>query len=148
MTGWIGRGVAAAAMVVIGAGALAGCGGGGDKSSAASSSAQIAGAPIPADFPREDVPLLDGLVQSAGGDAADGWNFTIQGDAGSGNALANSEKKLEAAGYTRNSSATQGGAKVDTYTRKRDGVTYYVSVGATPNAAGGPNSVFYQVSKG
>lgn len=100
---------------------------------------------LPSDFPGDAVPLLDGRVLTASGTRADGWSVTVQGRSDVGNALDVSVKKLTDVGYTESSRTSEGGGRVAMLSKKDGNTTYWVQVGVTPRAAGGPNSVFYQV---
>lgn len=101
---------------------------------------------LPADFPRDAVPLLDGTVLAATGTAKDGWSITVQGKPDAGNALDAAVAKLTDAGFTESSRTNEGGQRAVMASKKTDGTTYWVSVGSSRQAAGGPNSVFYQVN--
>ncbi|WP_419217225.1 hypothetical protein [Gordonia sp. CPCC 205333] len=101
---------------------------------------------LPGDFPADQVPLLDGRVLTANGTRADGWSITVQGKSDVGNALDAAVKKLTESGFTESSRTAEGGQRVVMLSRKDAGTTYWAQVGATPQAAGGPNSVFYQVN--
>ncbi|NMO04176.1 hypothetical protein HH308_23445 [Gordonia sp. TBRC 11910] len=120
---------------------VSGCGGG-DSSSKGDGLDVVA---LPSDFPTSDVPLLDGRVLTANGTKADGWSITVQGKSDVGNALDAAVRKLTDAGFTESSRTTEGGQRVVMLSHKDGSTTYWVQVGATPQAAGGPNSVFYQV---
>lgn len=101
---------------------------------------------MPADFPKKDLPLLDGRLIQATGNAADGWSLTIQGQAGGPNVLDSAVQTLTKAGYTESSRTEEGGTRTVILSAKKGDRTYWVTVGSSPRAAGGPNSVFYQVN--
>ncbi|MGU3292983.1 hypothetical protein [Williamsia sp. M5A3_1d] len=131
-------------MVVFASVVLAGCGSG---SSSQAESSTTGALQLPADFPRSDVPLIDGALLSAGGSADEGWNLTVQGSSTIAAALDAGVKKLTDAGYREVQRTTDGGNQVVVLTSTRSSTTYTVEVGSVAGAAGGPNSVFYQVSK-
>lgn len=131
--GWL---FAALACIVL----VSGCGGDDTRSTDGLDSVAL-----PSDFPTGQVPLLDGRVLTANGTRADGWSVTVQGRPDVGNALDAAVKKLTSAGYAESSRTTEGGQRVVMLSRKDGATTYWVQVGATPQAAGGPNSVFFQV---
>ncbi|HMS74442.1 hypothetical protein [Gordonia sp. (in: high G+C Gram-positive bacteria)] len=106
------------------------------------------GASLPANFPRKEVPLLtDGTVLSVSGDEDDGWSVTMQGLGAEGNALDAAVKKLTAAGYTVSQRTTDAGRRVVLLTKKSGDDAYWVQVGTIAGAAGGPNALFYQVTR-
>ncbi|MEO9326512.1 hypothetical protein [Gordonia aurantiaca] len=127
------------ATAVIGA-VLAGCG---DDEQAGPE-----GVPLPSDFPVTQVPLIDGHVLSASGSRADGWEVTVQGPANGGNQLDVATKKLIESGFAESHRSTEGGQSVVVLSASKDGVTYWVQIGASPQAAGGGSSVFYLVNAG
>ncbi|MGJ0120176.1 hypothetical protein ACQ7HM_13320 [Williamsia sp. MIQD14] len=131
-------------MMVIASVLLAGCGSG---SSSQAESSTAGALQLPADFPRAEVPLIDGALLSAGGSASEGWNLTVQGSSTIAAALDAGVKKLTDAGYREVQRTTDGGNQVVVLTSTRSSTTYTVEVGSVAGAAGGPNSVFYQVSK-
>lgn len=128
-------GVTAALMALL----AAGCGSDDD--------AALPGVALPGDFPTGEVGLLDGTVLSASGDAAQGWSVTIQGRSNEGNALDRAVETLLDDGFEESSRATEDGERVVILSKDTDGALYWVSVGTISGAAGGPNSVFYQVSR-
>ncbi len=88
---------------------LAGCsaGGSGDTSSPSATSSTSAGAAsesLPSDFPKADVPLVEGTILVARGDAVNGWSVTVQPKDKSGFATAGTQ--LTKAGFTQQSGAT------------------------------------------
>lgn len=96
--------VIAAALTI---GSLAGCasGSGNDSSSTPSASATAAAsAELPSDFPKSDVPLVDGIVIVARGDKDNGWSVTVQPKNTTG--FADAKAALVKAGYTVQSGAT------------------------------------------
>ncbi|WP_045821678.1 hypothetical protein [Williamsia herbipolensis] len=131
-------------MMLVAAVLLAGCGSG---SSSQADSSTAGALQLPADFPRADVPLIEGALLSAGGSAGEGWNLTVQGSSTITAALDAGVKKLTDAGYREVQRSTDGGNQVVVLTSTRSSTTYTVEVGSVAGAAGGPNSVFYQVSR-
>lgn len=107
---------------------------------------------LPADFPTKAVPLLDGRLIQATGTRADGWSLTIQGEYNQtgqqANVLDAAVEKLTKDGYAESSRTDESGTRTVILSKKHDGKTYWVTVGSSPRAAGGPNSVFYQVNEG
>ncbi len=103
---------------------------------------------LPADFPIKEVPLLDGRLIQATGTRADGWSLTVQGQLGGPNVLDSSVATLRKAGFTESSRTEEGGTRTVILSAKKNDQTYWVTVGSSPRAAGGPNSVFYQVNVG
>jgi hypothetical protein len=101
---------------------------------------------LPADFPRDQVPLLDGRLTQATGTRAEGWSLTVQGEYGGPNVFDAAVSNLEKDGYTESSRTGDGGTRTVILSKKHDRETYWVTVASSPRAAGGPNSVFYQVS--
>ncbi len=88
-------------------GSLAGCSGSGagaEDSSSASASESTAAATLPSDFPKSDVPLVDGVLLVARGDATDGWSVTVQPK--DKNGFADAKADLEKAGYKAQSGST------------------------------------------
>lgn len=107
---------------------LAGCSStGSDSSSSASSSSSSSqtSAPLPSDFPKSDVPLVDGQVVVARGDKDNGWSVTVQPTGKTG--FADATAALEKAGYTKQAGATDSKA---IYTNDK----YTVAVG-TPGVS-------------
>ncbi|WP_158867514.1 hypothetical protein [Leifsonia sp. AG29] len=96
-------------------------GGSSDQSASGSSSSET----LPSDFPKSDVPIVDGKILVARGDKDNGWSVTVQPTGKTG--FADAKSKLEAAGYTQQPGATDSKA---TYTNGK----YTVSVG-TPGVA-------------
>lgn len=96
--------VIAAALTI---GSLAGCASGsGNYSSSTPSASETAAtsAKLPASFPKDDVPLVDGIVIVARGDADNGWSVTVQPKNTTG--FADAKSALEKAGYKVQSGAT------------------------------------------
>ncbi|NDK92326.1 hypothetical protein GYA93_22600 [Gordonia desulfuricans] len=116
---------------------LAGCSSGGDDRRAG----------LPADFPAEQVPLVDGQIIASAG-SGDQWTLTVQAPANAGNPLDGAVRKLTDDGYQENGRDTAGGQTVVRLSSTKDQRTYWVTVGVSPVAAGGPTSLFYQVSTG
>ncbi|GAA1482212.1 hypothetical protein GCM10009624_26520 [Gordonia sinesedis] len=126
------------ALLVVAAIVLTACGG--------SEEDTRTGVPLPDDFPTEQVPLIDGNVLSATGTRKDGWSVTVQGPSNAGNQLDAAVKKLTGAGYAESQRTSDGGQSVVVLSAKKDSTTYWVQVGATPQAAAGGSSVFYLVN--
>ena len=107
-------------------GSLAGCSSStGDSSSTPSASETTASETLPSGFPKSDVPLIDGSILVARGDADNGWSVTIQPKGKTG--FADAKSKLESAGYTAAGTATDSKA---VYTNDK----YTVAVG-TPGVS-------------
>lgn len=128
-------------LIVVLSGLLVGCG-------SSESSGPVGDVSLPADFPLNEVPLLNGRLIQATGTRAEGWSLTVQGEYGGPNVFDSAVSKLEKAGYAESSRTGDGGTRTAILSRKHDGATYWVTVASSPSAAGGPNSVFYQVSLG
>jgi hypothetical protein len=135
---WLWRLLVVLASIVVVAGSLAGCG--------EEEQAGPEGVPLPSDFPVTQVPLIDGLALPASGTRADGWEVTVQGPANAGNQLDAAAKKLTDAGYTESHRSTEGGQSVAVLSAFKGGSTFWVQIGASPQAAGGGSSVFYLVN--
>ena len=126
---------------------LAGCSGGGNTNYVsshtpkASSSAEAGSGSgsdsgqkseeLPSDFPKADVPLVEGTVIVARGDKENGWSVTVQPSGKDG--FADAKTGLEGKGFTQQAGATDTSA---VYTN----ATYTVSV-KTPGV-----SVTYNVT--
>ena len=136
----LGRIVVWLMLAMVGVAVLAGCGGSEEETKP--------GVALPADFPHDDIPLIDGTVLAASGDRGEGWAITVQGPSNEGNALDAAVTKLTGAGFAEDQRTTQGGQRVVILSKKVDQTTYWTQVGSTSGAAGGPNSVFYQVNVG
>lgn len=105
---------------------LAGCSStGSDSSSTSSSSSTQAAASLPSDFPKSDIPLVDGQVVVARGDKDNGWSVTVQPTTKTG--FADASAALEKAGYTKQAGSTDSKA---VYTNDK----YTVAVG-TPGVS-------------
>ncbi len=63
---------------------------------------------LPSDFPKDDVPLVEGTVVVARGDKANGWSVTVQPKGKNG--FADATSALKAKGYTEQSGATDSAA--------------------------------------
>jgi hypothetical protein len=85
---------------------LAGCSSGtsGSSSTPSASSSSAASETLPSDFPKKDVPLIDGAILVARGDAANGWSVTVQPKNKTG--FADAGALLTKAGYTPQGAAT------------------------------------------
>lgn len=112
--------------------ALAGCsssgnGGGSTESATATASASqtLSSEKLPSDFPKSDVPLVDGIVVVARGDKNDGWSVTVQPKSKTG--FADAGAALEKAGFTKQPGATENKA---VYSNDK----YTVAIG-TPGSA-------------
>ncbi len=136
--------VATMVLAVLALFVLAGCGS--DDDSAPAPTGGPSGVALPKDFPTDSVPLIGGAVLSAGGSADEGWNVTVQGPANATAALDSAVKTLVDGGFKEVQRTTDGGNQVVVATAAKAGKTYTVEVGSVAGAAGGPNSVFYQVS--
>ncbi|WP_055476511.1 hypothetical protein [Gordonia sp. HS-NH1] len=104
------------------------------------------GVQLPSDFPVTQVPLIDGHVLSAGGRRSDGWEVTVQGPVNAGNQLEAATETLTEAGFAESHRSTEGGQSVVVMSATKEGATYWVQIGASPQAAGGGSSVFYLVN--
>ncbi|MFT4127900.1 MAG: hypothetical protein QM662_16945 [Gordonia sp. (in: high G+C Gram-positive bacteria)] len=102
---------------------------------------------LPENFPAAQVPLIDGTVLRADGDSQQ-WIVTVQAGAGSGNPLDAAVRALTAAGYAETGRTRTDGQRTVTLWATKDATRYVVTVGVTTGAAGGGQSVFYQVSSG
>ncbi|MGN7799959.1 hypothetical protein [Leifsonia sp. 22587] len=63
---------------------------------------------LPSDFPKDDVPLVDGTVVVARGDKDNGWSVTVQPSGK--DAFADAQSALKAKGYTEQPGATDSAA--------------------------------------
>jgi hypothetical protein len=63
---------------------------------------------LPSDFPKDDVPLIDGTVVVARGDKDNGWSVTVQPKGTDG--FAEAKSQLEAKGYKAQPDATDSKA--------------------------------------
>lgn len=78
------------------------------SSQAGSSSGSDAGQKseeLPSDFPKADVPLVDGTVVVARGDKDNGWSVTVQPKGKTG--FADAQSALKAKGFTEQPGATE-----------------------------------------
>ena len=131
--------VPAAIVAALTIGSLAACSSGGNpnyvsshtpassssSTSAAGSSDEATSEELPSDFPKDDVPLIDGTIVVARGDKDNGWSVTVQPKGKDG--FAEAKSQLEAKGYTAQPDATDSKA---VYTNDK----YTVAVG-TPGVA-------------
>jgi len=78
------------------------------SSAAAGSSDEAKSEDLPSDFPKSDVPLVDGTVVVARGDKDNGWSVTVQPKSKDG--FAEAKSQLEAKGYTAEPGATDSKA--------------------------------------
>ena len=76
--------------------------------------------PLPADFPKSDVPLIPGTVAVAGGDEVNGWSVTI--DPTSKTGFADARAALTTKGFTQSASASKNRALFSS-----DEYTVYIS---------------------
>ena len=95
------------------------------SSAASGSSDKATSEKLPSDFPKDDVPLIDGTVVVARGDKDNGWSVTVQPKSKDG--FAEAKSQLEAKGYTAQPDATDSKA---VYTNDK----YTVAVG-TPGVS-------------
>ncbi len=107
-------------------GSSSGSSSGGSSSTNASSSASAA--TIPSSFPKSDVPVVDGKVLVAQGDAATGWSVTVIPTSKTG--FADAKAALEQAGYK----AEPNAKATATSTTIFDGPKYTVIL-STPGSA-------------
>ena len=135
---WLRRTAVITAAVLLVFGLVAGC--------ADEEQAGPDGVPLPSDFPVTQVPLIDGHVLSAGGSRSDGWEVTVQGPVNAGNQLEAATDTLAEAGFAEAHRSTEGGQSVVVMSATKEGATYWVQIGASPQAAGGGSSVFYLVN--
>ncbi|MEV8213663.1 hypothetical protein [Leifsonia sp. NPDC077715] len=63
---------------------------------------------LPADFPKNDVPLVEGTVVVARGDKDNGWSVTVQPKGKNG--FADATSALKAKGYTEQAGGTDSAA--------------------------------------
>ncbi|WP_132992351.1 hypothetical protein [Gordonia zhaorongruii] len=129
---------AALLIAVVGAFALTACGG--------EEEPDRPGVDLPAGFPTDDVPLIDGAVMAGSGDDK-GWRVTIQASAADGNALENAVKKLVDSGFEESSRAGDNAQRTVLLTKNSDPSTYWVNIGISADAAAGGSSIFYNVTR-
>ncbi|NEN05519.1 hypothetical protein G3T36_06505 [Diaminobutyricibacter tongyongensis] len=111
-------------------GGLAGCSTGSTSgsSSTASAGASSDTATIPSSFPKSDVPIVDGKILVAKGDASTGWSVTVIPTSKTG--FADAKAALEKAGFK----AEPNAKATDTSTTIFDGPKYTVIL-STPGQA-------------
>jgi hypothetical protein len=63
---------------------------------------------LPSDFPKDDVPLVDGTVVVARGDKDNGWSVTVQPKGTTG--FADAQSKLKEKGFTEQPGSTDSAA--------------------------------------
>ena len=63
---------------------------------------------LPSDFPKNDVPIIDGTIVVARGDKDNGWSVTVQPSGKSG--FADAQSALKGKGYTEQPGATDSKA--------------------------------------
>ncbi len=104
------------------------------------------GVPLPKDFPSKQVPLVDGVVQSAT-KIDDVWEVKVQAPATEGNAFDKASSLLTDDGYVE-SSRTQTSSEVSVlYSKEADGKTYWVTVGISAAAQGKASLIMYSVTR-
>ncbi|MFT4088156.1 MAG: hypothetical protein QM658_13600 [Gordonia sp. (in: high G+C Gram-positive bacteria)] len=118
---------------------LVGCGGGDDDAP------KRQGVALPADFPTDQVPMIDGAVMAADKKAGV-WTVTIQARADQGNALDSAVVKLTDAGYTESSRTDNPGERAVMLSKEVDGKTYWVNVGISATSPAGAGAVIYIVT--
>jgi hypothetical protein len=112
--------VPAAVVAALTIGSLAACSGTGGNpnyvsshapSSSASSTASSSGSSesttsekLPSDFPKDQVPLIDGTIVVARGDKDNGWSITVQPESKTG--FADAKSALENKGFTQQPGAS------------------------------------------
>lgn len=121
---------AALAITIAVGGGLAGCstGSSSGSSSTASASSSSAAATLPSSFPKSDVPVIDGKILVAQGDADTGWSVTVIPTSKTG--FADAKAALEKAGFK----AEPNPKATDTSTTIFDGPKYTVIL-STPGSA-------------
>ncbi len=133
---------ARAAAAVLAAGGLLFAAGCGDDAQDSPSAAVT----LPASFPKDDVPIVDGTLIDAGERGQGGvtvFNVTVQaGDGG----FAAAKKKLTDAGYLA-LGAGAGAPDNASQSAQFSGKGYVITV-STVQAGAVPNAVFYSVSRG
>jgi hypothetical protein len=114
--------VPAAIVAALTIGSLAACSSGGNTNyvsshtpSSSSSSSASAGSSdgatseeLPSDFPKDDVPLVDGTIVVARGDKDNGWSVTVQPSGK--DAFADAKSALEGKGFTQQAGASDTSA--------------------------------------
>ncbi|SEB13178.1 hypothetical protein [Leifsonia sp. 21MFCrub1.1] len=112
--------VPAAIVAALTIGSLAACSSGGNtnyvtshtpaasSSSSAGSSDDTKSEELPSDFPKSDVPIVDGTVVVARGDKENGWSVTVQPSGKEG--FADAKTALEGKGFTQQPGATDSSA--------------------------------------
>ena len=123
--------VPAAIVAALTIGSLAACSSGGGNTNyvsshtPAASSSATAGSDsgssakseeLPSDFPKDDVPIIDGTVVVARGDKDNGWSVTVQPKGENG--FADAQSQLKEKGFTEQPGSTDSKAVFtsDTYT--------------------------------
>ena len=111
-------------------GGLAGCSTGTSSggSTSSSTSASTGTATLPSSFPKSDVPVVDGKILVAQGDADTGWSVTVIPTSKTG--FADAKAALEKAGFK----AEPNAKATDTSTTIFDGPKYTVIL-STPGTA-------------
>ena len=103
------------------------------SSSSGGSSEGATSETLPSDFPKNDVPIIDGTIVVARGDKVNGWSVTVQPSGKTG--FADAKSALEDKGYKVQPGATDKAAVYSngTYTVgvKTPGVSVTYSVTAT-----------------
>ncbi|WP_026919121.1 hypothetical protein [Gordonia shandongensis] len=104
------------------------------------------GVSLPSDFPSDDVPLLDGTVQSATGESPK-WKIVVQAPAADGNALENAIAALTDDGFDESSRFDGSAARTVLVSKKVDDGHLWVNVGLSADAAASRSTVIYLVSR-
>lgn len=104
------------------------------------------GVALPRDFPVEQVPLVDGVVQTADGEGSE-WQVTVQAPANDGNAFDNAVNRLTADGYAESSRSETSREKSVLLSKEADGKTYWVTVGVSAAAQGSASTIMYSVTR-
>ena len=115
--------VPAAIVAALTIGSLAACSSGGNgnyvtpqtpgassssEASSGSSSADQKSEELPSDFPKEDVPIVDGTVVVARGDKDNGWSVTVQPSGKNG--FADAQSALKGKGFTEQAGSSDSKA--------------------------------------
>ncbi|ADG80291.1 Lipoprotein OS=Tsukamurella paurometabola (strain ATCC 8368 / DSM / CCUG 35730 / CIP 100753/ JCM 10117 / KCTC 9821 / NBRC 16120 / NCIMB 702349 / NCTC 13040)OX=521096 GN=Tpau_3713 PE=4 SV=1 [Tsukamurella paurometabola] len=98
---------------------------------------------LPASFPKDEVPLVDGTLIDAGERAQGGttvYNVTVQAQPGGFDVA---KKKLTDAGYLALGDGPEGGSRSAQFSGKG-----YVVTVSTVDGGAVPNAVYYLISKG
>lgn len=104
------------------------------------------GVPLPKDFPTQQVPLVDGVVQSAS-KIDDVWEVKVQVPATESNAFDKASTELTDAGYQESSRTETTREKSVLFSKEADGATYWVTLGISAAAQGRGNLIMYSVTR-